>query len=295
MRGKRPPSGSAPARQSVCTGAISGWPSLHDTLCAACMSITELLEPIDMAGGKIYLPTASNWMQGRTLYGGASALLAYTAAIRAYPDQPPLRAGQIGFVAPVGEDMELTAEIIRQGRNVTQIRSEILSRGRIALTAFWVFGTPRESNGVYRSQGPEPSPGGADGMEIAPSDRGPNFLRNNFEVRYPRERRAKGDPVLRHWIRLKEPSGLDALSELILLGDTLPSSTARIMERPGPISSINWSFNILDPEPKTDNRWWLAETASDHADHGYSSERLRLWNASGKQVMGGMQAVAIFG
>ena len=32
-----------------------------------------------------------------------------------------------------------------------------------------------------------------------------------------------------------------------------------------------------------------------HAAAGYSSERLRLWNADGRQVMDGLQSVAIFG
>ena len=39
----------------------------------------------------------------------------------------------------------------------------------------------------------------------------------------------------------------------------------------------------------------MPAAASDHADHGYSSERLRLWNADGEQVLAGMQAAAIFG
>ena len=69
----------------------------------------------------------------------------------------------------------------------------------------------------------------------------------------------------------------------------------RAMRRQGPLSSINWSFNLLDPAAKTRDGWFLAEAASDHADHGYSSERLRLWNYDGEQVLAGMQAAAIFG
>ena len=67
------------------------------------------------------------------------------------------------------------------------------------------------------------------------------------------------------------------------------------MARPGPLSSINWSFNLLGTEPQTSDGWWLSENASQHASAGYSSERLRLWNADGRQVMDGLQSVAIFG
>ncbi len=259
------------------------------------MSVRNLIEPITAAGGAVALKNAECWMQGRTLYGGASALIAYTAATRAFTDLPPLRAGQIGFVAPVGESFALKSEIVRQGRNVSQIRSEIVSDGKVALTAFWLFGTAREPNAVHPSPRPMPDPGKPENTKPADTSRAPEFLKNNFDVHYTNERRSEGEPVIRRWTRLKEPSGIDPISELILMGDTLPPSAARIMQRRGPISSINWSFNVLDPEPRTTDGWWLAETASDHANQGYSSERLRLWNTDGKQMLSGIQAVAIFG
>ncbi len=112
------------------------------------MTIASLLEPVTGQPGSLRLAHAGNWMQGRTLYGGASALVAYTMATRAFPGLPPLRAGQVAFVAPVGEEISLTAQIIRQGRNVTQIRSEILCEGKVALSAFWLFAAGREGQCV---------------------------------------------------------------------------------------------------------------------------------------------------
>ena len=82
---------------------------------------------------------------------------------------------------------------------------------------------------------------------------------------------------------------------LILIGDTMPPGAMRAMQRPGPVSSMNWAINLLDPLAQTRDGWWLAEAASDHADHGYSSERLRLWDADGRLVMIGQQAAAVFG
>ena len=247
------------------------------------MSVNNLIEPIGAQDGAVTLSDAETWLQGRTLYGGASTLIAYTHVTRKFTDLPPLRAAQIGFVAPVGGEFEIRSEIVRQGRNVAQLRSEIVSDGKVALTAFWLFGTSREPNAVHPSPLPSPSAGSAnDTQEVDPS-RGPAFLRNNFLVHYTSTREDAGEPVIRRWIKLKERSEIDAISEVILLGDTLPPSAARIMQRRGPISSINWSFNLLDTEPATSDGWWLAETASDHADHGYSSERLRLWNAGGKR------------
>ncbi|MEE1878069.1 acyl-CoA thioesterase [Altererythrobacter litoralis] len=259
------------------------------------MSVSALIEPITGKPGIFTLPGAANWMQGRTLYGGASALIAFTQAIRAFPGLPPLRAAQIGFVAPVGETVELSAEIVRQGRNVTQLRSEIRCEGQLALTTFLLFAEPREANAVHAATIPADFPPPPEECEVMPTDRGPGFIANNFELRRAQDTSGPGAPVVRRWARLKDVSGLDPISELVLMGDVLPPGAMRAMRRQGPISSINWSFNLLDTTPSTESGWWVSENASQHADDGYSSERLRLWNSAGKQMLDGMQSAAIFG
>ncbi|ABC64120.1 acyl-CoA thioesterase [Erythrobacter litoralis] len=258
------------------------------------MSVSDLRAPITSEGGAVTLP-ADKWLQGRTLFGGASALVAYTAAVRAFPDLPPLRAAQIGFVAPVGKDVETRAAMVRQGRNVAQVRSELLVEGKVALTAFWLFGTGREANAVHAAAKADPWPGAPEENDSAMTDKGPPFIVNNFDIRRAQETQGPGEPIVRRWFRLTDRGELDRVSELILVGDTLPPGAMRAMQRQGPISSINWSFNILDAELGTRDGWWLGETASQHAGAGYSSERLRLWNADGVQVMDGLQSVAVFG
>ncbi|MEL6530621.1 MAG: thioesterase family protein [Pseudomonadota bacterium] len=259
------------------------------------MTIASLLEPITGKPGPVHLDYASDWMQGRTLYGGASALVAYTMAIRAFTDLPPLRAAQVGFVAPVGEHIELTSEIVRQGRNVTQIRSEILSEGKTALTAFWLFGTAREPNAIQFADAPENWPGGPHDNARAMEGQGPSFIQNNFEIRFGQSKDEDHGATIRRWARLTEDHSLDPVSKLVLMGDVMPPGAMRIMQRMGPISSINWSFNVLDPETESENGWYLAENASQHADAGYSSERLRMWDSKGRRVLDGLQCVAVFG
>ena len=259
------------------------------------MSTANLLAPITADAGETRFSGLDHWMQGRTLYGGASALIAYTAVTRAFPDLPPLRGAQIAFVAPTGPEMELRREIVRQGRNVAQVRSEIWCEGACALTAFWLFGTDREPNALHDAAPVDEWPGAPEEAEPAMHGKGPAFIQNNFEILRAQEQQGPGAPVVRRWARLTERSGLDPVSELILMGDVLPPGAMRAMQRQGPLSSINWSFNLLDSAPATRDGWWLAETASQHADAGYSSERLRLWNADGKQILDGMQCVAVFG
>lgn len=258
------------------------------------MTIASLIDPIGATPGPLTLQNAEAWLQGRTLYGGASALIAYTAATRAVPNLPPLRAAQIAFSGPVGEAFETRVSVLRAGRNVTQLRSELVADGEVGLAATFVFGAGREANAVHPAPPCEPWPGAPEEGEALPNPEALHFI-GNFELRRAQEGSGPGFPLVRRWLRLKDEGGLDPISRLVLIGDTLPPGSMRAMQRRGPLSSINWSLNILDPEAETRDGWWLAETASDHADNGYSSERLRLWNADGKLVMVGMQAAAIFG
>ena len=259
------------------------------------MTIASLLEPITGKPGPARLDDASDWMQGRTLYGGASALVAFTMAQRAFPDLPPLRAAQIGFVAPLGEDISLTAEIVRQGRNVTQVRSEIHNEKGVALTAFWLFAAEREANARREADAPETWPGEPEDNARAMEGQGPSFIQNNFEIRFGQAKDEDHGATIRRWARLTEDHELDPVSKLVLMGDVMPPGAMRIMQRMGPISSINWSFNVLDAETRSKDGWYLAENASQHADSGYSSERLRMWDREGRQVIDGLQCVAVFG
>ena len=259
------------------------------------MNIASLIDPVTAEGGPVTISDADKWMQGRTLYGGASALVAYTAVQRAFSDLPPLRAAQIGFVGPVGESFAIRREIVRQGRNVTQVRSELVGDKGVLLTAFWLFGEGREPNAVRSAEPPSDWPSSPDDADNAMHEQAPAFVAENFELRRAQVERDADKPVVRRWARLTDRGTLDPVSTVILMGDVLPPAAMRAMQRPGPLSSINWSFNLLGTAPTTTGGWWLAETACQHADAGYSSERLRLWNTEGRQVLDGMQSAAIFG
>ncbi|MHA7820043.1 MAG: acyl-CoA thioesterase [Erythrobacter sp.] len=259
------------------------------------MTIASLLDPVTGKPGPVRLENAGEWMQGRTLYGGASALVAFTMANRAFPSLPPLRAAQVAFVAPVGEELELSTEIVRQGRNVTQVRSEIHCGGSVALSAFWLFAAEREPNALHPSSPPDYWPGPPEDHAVAMEGKGPSFVQNNFELRFGQVKGEDHGATVRRWARLTEEHDLDPVSKLVLMGDVMPPGAMRIMQRMGPISSINWSFNVLDPETRSEQGWYLAENASQHADSGYSSERLRMWDREGRQVLDGLQCMAVFG
>ena len=236
----------------------------------------------------------AGWMQGRTMYGGASGFLAYAAARATFPHLPPLRGAQIGFVGPVDAAIEIEVTMLREGRSVAQVATDITCNGALAHRTLWLFGSARSSNGTVAAPRIE-NPGAVD--TAAPIDDtgfAPAFL-DHFEMREAGPPAPGQAASVCRWLRLKRREGLDPLAELVLVGDCLPPGAIRAMERPGQISSINWSLTVLGDAPATRDGWWLLETSSNHMAEGFGSETLRMWNSDGVEVMRGLQSVAIFG
>ena len=258
------------------------------------MGLGALAARLVPEGDRFKLDGAQGWMQGRTMYGGAAASIAYAAALKAFPDLPPLRAAQVGFVAPVGEHLEAKAVMLRQGRSVSQVETSLYCEGALVQRSLWLFGSARESNGSVPAQreqplvAPEVSPG------LTKNDMAPAFT-ERMDMRRADLEGGSPPGMIRRWVRLKDRRGLDPAGELVGIGDALPPGSARAMERMGPISSITWALTLLGDGPETREGWWLLETASNQMGQGFSSETLRMWNSEGVEVMRGLQSVAVFG
>lgn len=244
-------------------------------------------------GGRFVANGVNGWLQGRTMYGGASTFLAYTAIRKALPDLPTLRAGQISFIAPVGADLEVAVSVLRQGKNVSQIQTDLYCDGALAQRGMWVFGKARPANGTV------PASAASEFIAVEKAEPIPlppvqHFV-HNLELRFAQAKDSERPGVVRRWIRLQDRDGLDPNGELLLIGDALPPGSIRELERKGPLSSINWAFTLLGDAPATRDGWWLLETSSNHMADGFDSETLRMWNTDGVEVMRGLQSVAVFG
>lgn len=239
---------------------------------------------------KISIPPS--WHQGRTAYGGLSSVLAYQAAKLAADDLPPLQSAQIAFVGPLAGEVEVTAHILRRGKNTAFIQSDIKGADGVGLTCNFIFMNRRESHLDYAnipapSLPPVPSP---DTVRSGP----PEFFTGHMQ--YPDKRLALGLATnrLASWHRLTEHEGLDHIAELICIGDALPPSAMGLMTEKGMVSSMNWQINMLTDVPTTENGWWYLSSETHHAANGASSQYMTVWNTRGEAVLTGMQSVAIF-
>ena len=257
------------------------------------MSFPDLLRRFERKGDALHLESIEGWMQGRTLYGGATTLLGYWAVTQLHPGMPPLRSAQVNFIAPVAGPVVARAQILREGRNVIQIASRIESAGVLAHAATWLFGREAENpNAIHPAARLDVAGGPEGGKLLTPGADWPEFL-HQLETR--KVNMGRDYIGIRRWTRLRDRDGLDPVAELVGIADALPPGSTKAMQRPGPLSSISWAFNLIEPQPTTRDGWWLIENASEFAAHGYSGERLRLWNSDGQLMLTGMQSVAIFG
>lgn len=254
-------------------------------------SLTALLADARRTESGFVSEIPPNWLQGRTAYGGLSSALALAAAKQVEPDLPPLRSAQVAFVGPLSGEVTVATTRLRRGRNAAFMQADVVSSAGLGLRATFVFMAPLESSVSVDAAplaGQRPPSAGAE-LYTGPS----GFFTGNFN--FFDLKAAAGPREWLRWGRLIERDGLDPEVELMALGDALPPAAFKLFAQTTPLSSLTWHMNILRPRAATRDGWWLLHAATDAAQNGYSSQRMRMWSADGTLVAEGMQGVAIFG
>jgi acyl-CoA thioesterase len=254
-------------------------------------SLPEVIAALEPDGDGWRGAVPDGWLQGRTAYGGFSAALALHAAQASDEGLPPLRSAQVAFIGPLSGPVTIRAQRLRRGRNAAFVQADVTSEAGLGLRATFVFMGPVESKVDFR-QGEPPAfekPGGATATF---SGKAP-FFTQNFEFLDRRDESVGAAEWLR-WVRLKERDGLDPMVELVAVADCLPPAAFKLLGGPAPVSSMTWILNVLGPQPRTEDGWWLLRASSDYAVAGSSSQLMGIWNASGEAVAEQMQSVALF-
>ncbi len=234
----------------------------------------------------------TDWMQGRTAYGGLSAAMALQAALEVEPDLPPPRSAQVAFIGPLAGPVTVTATKLRRGRNAAFLQSDVTSEAGLGLRATFVFMAPLASTIAHDAAKRAPvAPPPADAeLYTGPED----FFTGNFN--FLDQKHDTGPAEWLRWARLRDHAGLHPFVELMAIGDGLPPAAFKLLEeRRTPLSSLNWQINFQAAEPRTQDGWWLLHANADTARDGYSTQRMSIWNAAGEPIAEAMQGVAIFG
>jgi acyl-CoA thioesterase len=257
------------------------------------MNLASLLEQFQPERPVQQVTIPTTWHQGRTAYGGLSAVLAYQAASLADDDLPPLQSAQIAFVGPLAGDVSVSASVLRRGKNTAFIKSDVSSADGIGLTGTFIFMNRRASQLDFISL---PKPDFPPIPNEAHVRTGPaEFFTGHLQYPDKRIDLTTVSNRLASWHRLIERDGVDPIAELLCIGDALPPSAMALMPEKAMVSSMNWQINMLTPTPTTMDGWWYLTSETHYAANGASSQFMTAWNTQGQAMMSSMQSVAIFG
>ncbi|MBL8543231.1 MAG: thioesterase family protein [Hyphomonadaceae bacterium] len=261
-------------------------------------SLRAVVEQLSPAADGFVIDAPEEWSQGRTLYGGMTAALAYEAVKRTHGELAALRSAQFSFIGPATGRLRFTAALLRRGRSSTVIAADCFNEEGPAARALFVFGATRESKVAHEFlQRPEVA-----AAEACPSFRkeggaAPRGFWNNFETRLAGGHRLLDKSAARAefavWTRFLDTGGADPTTALLAIADCLPPAAMVVFPQPAPISTITWGVDIAHV-PSSADGWRLLWSGSEHAGEGYSLQNMAMWSEAGELIAVGRQAVAIF-
>lgn len=262
------------------------------------MNFERLLE-VAAGGGEVTIP--SSWAQGRASFGGVIAALVFDRMAHVVAPGRPMRSMQVSFVGPVTPDEPATveAEILREGKAVSQVQGRIMQGGEPRLVALASFGGDRESAVAVESL-PAPDARAVEACQALPYIKGvtPEFTQH-IEMRwafggFPFS--GAGGREMGGWMQFREAPEAITDAHIVALVDSWPPAVLPHLKSPAPASSLSWALDIMHPRPEIKPGDWLLYRATiDQAGSGYGHTQAGIWTSRGELVATSRQTVTVFG
>ena len=265
------------------------------------------------AAGRMTAHIGEAWLQGQTTYGGLTAALClHGGRTLLAEDKLPIRSAHITFVGPTGADVAIDSTIMKRGKSMAFVRSELVGANGLATSSCLAFGKTRASS-IDRSfvaPPPDDLPPPADSPLLFPAlDFTPPIFAQNFEARLAKGGAMDGlgaDASNWLWVRhvgaVHDGGVADVPPDvaLLALADMPPPALLPLLPPGGKfpnVSSITWMVNWLDDQPAAgDGGWWLIESRAESAHVGYSSQNMSVWGGDVTRgpALVGRQLVAVY-
>ncbi|MCV2885213.1 thioesterase family protein [Aestuariibacter sp. AA17] len=262
--------------------------------------LTQVRQHIESPEQMPTMLVPKDWSQGRTLYGGVSAALAYEAMRVSIHADRLLRSFNCNFVGPIEPDapFEVKVEILREGKNASQILARIVQNGNVSLLAQASFGVPRKSKVTVANNDKHTMalPKKAKFIPQIPKLT-PKFLRH-FELAIDSGKlpfTGSKDHHIHGWMRYKKAPATITDAHLIGLIDAWPPTVLQMLKWPAPASTMSWNVEFIHPhaEFKADG-WFAYQVDTRQAADGYGHTEANIWDENGDLIAISRQAVAIF-
>lgn len=263
------------------------------------MLFTDVLKQIDQSAEQtIQLP--EGWGQGRALFGGITAAIAWQHAHHGASAEQALRAFTVSFVAPIQPGTAvLKRRVLREGKNVTQIAVEIEQNNAVVLAALASYGRSRPS-AVRVTDTPT--------AQVPSREHGPGFPKiaalPEFTHHYDYSVAVGGLPFTGNksrefggWMRYSNEQEPMTIGLLLGLVDAWPPALLPHLSEPAPASSLTWTIEFPEPidSQKSSHDWWQYVAYIDYAADGYGHTHAHIWDDHGKLVAISRQTVTVFG
>jgi len=263
--------------------------------------LSQIVATFKASEGDYAHTLGSDWLQGRTAFGGLVAALANAAMRRGgVTDDRPLRALQAIYIGPnpAGE-VSFRPEVKRVGKAVTLASCTVHAEGQTTATISAMYGVRRES--VLAIQ---PTPAS---LAVAPDQafEVPFRPQSTGFVQHYRQRWARGE---RLFSRAKDSNmsvyvnyrnePIERLSEahVLALMDAIPSPALALMDKPSPASTLSWTLELLDHTFDFGvNEWWRLDAWVDAASDGYVTHTSQVINPAGRVAAISRQVVVVYG
>ena len=248
-------------------------------------TLAELLDGLVVAGDGFSVAVDSDWLQGRTLYGGLSAALSVAAAGRAFEGLPPLRSAQIAFVGPATGGIWIAPSVLRKGKSTLFAGVDLFGDAGLATRAMLCFGAARNSVLGMSDVAMPGVPAPEDCAGFFKDGPRPGFVQH-FEIR------SAGESLV--WVRHRNDTGVDPAVSLITLADVPPPAGMALLTGPAPVSTMTWTVDFLEAHTTPDDGWRLLRSRAETAAGGYSTQLMNVWSRHGIPLAAGRQSVAVF-
>jgi acyl-CoA thioesterase II len=243
---------------------------------------------------------SKEWSQGRTVYGGVSAAMLY-ASVKPYIDEDRvLRSMSTNFVGPLisNEPFSISVEIVRSGKNVSQLQSRAIQNGKVCVLSQLCFGAARPSKvevintdkhnlslptkAKYFPPIPKLVPSFLKHFDLCIQEGGAPFLGSKSSHYYG-------------WMRYKTPPMEINEAHIIGLIDVWPPTLLQMLKWPAPASTVSWNLEFIYPHREILTTDWFAYKAETRqASCGYGHTEATIWDTQGEVVAISRQTVAIF-
>lgn len=244
-----------------------------------------------------------SWGQGRTLFGGLTAALAYEKISNKVDSNRPLRSLSVNFSGQALADVPfiISEQLLSDGKSISQINGQVIQNDRIVTQVCACFGIERAST-IEIPSPKESLP------EIGNNQRlnyikglTPEFVQH-FEFEYCKGQFPfSNSPFneLAGWVRFKDDDTPLTEARLIALIDAWPPTILQKLKSLAPCATVSWNLELLQPissldQSTSNNKWLYYDAVIKQAHHGYAHTEAKIYAQDGTLLALSRQLIAVY-